>query len=257
MKVKRDIIEIDESLCNGCGQCVPACAEGAIEIVNGKARLVGEIYCDGLGACLGECPTGALTVVTREAEDFDPEAVEQRLETLREQEQARAEPLACGCPSSQIMDLRRTGKTPAPRQEHGRPTHSELTHWPVKLYLVPEHAPFLKDADILICADCAVVAHPAFHRDLLKDKVVLTACPKFDNAEAHVEKLARIFARTDIRSVTVVEMEVPCCSRLIALVAQALDRTGNNIPLQEIIVSRTGDILEKREQTKTFASIQS
>jgi len=166
MKVMRKIIEIDEELCDGCGECVPGCAEGAIEIIDGKARLVSESYCDGLGACLGECPNGAISIVDRKAEDFDEEAIEAYLKDKEKTENPVDLPLACGCPSTQVQTFipAFSGKEVMANASQSR-TESTLSHWPVQINLVPPNAPFLNGADLLIAADCTPVAYPNFHRD--------------------------------------------------------------------------------------------
>jgi len=238
MKVMRKIIEIDDELCDGCGQCVPACAEGAIEVVDGKARLVAEKYCDGLGACMGDCPKGAITIVEREAEDFDEDAVEQYLSS----KPAGPEPIpmACGCPSTQIVDL----SPGASGGGTGAGTASALGQWPVQINLVPAKAPFLKGADLLIAADCVPVAYPNFHQDFLKGKVVMVGCPKFDDVEAYIEKFTEIFKAADIHSITALVMEVPCCSALPVIIRRAMDAAGTNIPLEQLTISIRGEILK-------------
>ena len=188
MKVKRKIIEIDEELCDGCGQCVPACAEGAVQVVNGKAKLVSDKYCDGLGACLGECPNGAITMVDREAEEFDEEAVEEYLSSKAHEGISEEATLACGCPSTQVESFIpsvscQDANEPAVQAS----TTSALSHWPVQIRLVPASAPFLKGADLLVAADCTSVAYPNFHQDFLKGKVVMVGCPKFDDVEEYMK----------------------------------------------------------------------
>lgn len=245
MKITRKIIEIDDELCDGCGQCVPSCAEGAIQMVEGKARLVSEKYCDGLGACLGECPNGALSIVEREAEDFDEGAVEQHLRTRQETPSLEKETMACGCPSSLIQTF-----SPMPSPERSREAEvsgTALSHWPVQIRLVPPSAAFLKHADLLVAADCVPVAYPHFHRDFLKGKVVMIGCPKFDDVEGYVEKFTDIFRAGDIKSVTVLYMEVLCCSVLPRIVKQAMEAAGRKAPIREIVISAKGEILERAE----------
>jgi len=246
MKVMRKIIEIDDELCDGCGQCVPSCAEGAIEVIDGKARLVAEKYCDGLGACMGECPTGALRIVEREAEDFDEEAVEQYLS--EKPGNAEPVPMACGCPSSQIQTFipeASSGEPAATDPQAG--TGSALTHWPVQINLIPAKAPFLKGADLLIAADCVPVASPDFHRDFVKGKVVMVGCPKFDDVAGYINKFTDIFKIAGIRTITVVVMEVPCCSGLPMVVKRALEASGKEIPMEEVVISTRGEILKRRK----------
>ena len=246
MKVMRKILEIDEELCDGCGQCVPGCAEGAIEIIDGKARLVSESYCDGLGACLGECPNGAISIEEREAEDFDEEAVEVYLK--EKAEKPVDVPLACGCPSTLVQTFipTRFGKEALESNPQPR-TGSTLSHWPVQINLVPPNAPFLKGSDLLIAADCTPLAYPNFHQDFLKDKVVMIGCPKFDDVETYILKFTEIFKVADIKSITALIMEVPCCSGLPMIVKSAMEAAGKDIHMEEIVISTMGDIL-KREQ---------
>jgi len=245
MKVLRKIIEIDEGLCDGCGQCVPGCAEGALQIIDGKARVVADRYCDGLGACVGECPTGALKVIERETDEFDKEAVAQYLSGKEDDRGEMMDPLPCGCPSSTLQ----TFEPFAPRREANRPAAigetggTALTHWPIQIRLVPATAPFLKGSDLLVIADCAAVALPTLHRDLLKGKVVLMGCPKFDDVQDYIRRFADIFNTAGIRSVTTVVMEVPCCSGLPLIVKKGMEAAGRKIPLEEIVVSTRGEIL--------------
>lgn len=244
MKVKRKIIEIDEERCDGCGQCVPACAEGAIQIVEGKARLVAEKYCDGLGACLGECPNDALKIIERQAEDFDEEAVEEHL-ISRGQAQSPAESaMACGCPSAQIQSF----APPRSCQEFNQPAFgstagSALSHWPVQIRLVPPTAPFLKGADLLVAADCTPLAYANFHQDFLRGRVVMVGCPKFDEVQAYVQKFADIFRRGDIKSITVVVMEVPCCQGLPMIVKKGMEIANKKIPLAQVVISTRGEVM--------------
>lgn len=248
MKVTRKIIKIDEELCDGCGQCVPSCAEGALEIVDGKARIVADIYCDGLGACLGECPMGALEVIDREADEFDETAVEEFLEK-KEKEKKKEETLSpCGCPSANIQSFVSTG----PCQEANKPVAiqageeaSALQHWPVQIRLVPPTAPFLKGADLLVIADCVPIAFPSLHRDLLKGKAVMMGCPKFDEVQEYIDKFAEVFKTAGIKSVTTVIMEVPCCSGLPVIVKKGLEASGVNVPMEQVVISTRGKILER------------
>ncbi|OPY91005.1 MAG: ferredoxin [Syntrophus sp. PtaU1.Bin208] len=223
MKRIRKIIEIDEELCNGCGQCISACAESALALVDGKARVVSDNLCDGLGACLGECPTGALKIIEREAEEFDLCAVE----------------MARRCPSSQVVE---NVASDAPVSE-ARP--SALSHWPVKIRLVPEGAPFLQGADLLVVADCVPVAFPDLHGKFLPGKAVMVGCPKFDEVDLYVEKFAGIFRNAGIKRVTVAIMEVPCCSGLPRIVRRGMDLANQNIPMEVVVISRQGKIIEK------------
>ncbi len=247
MEIQRKIIHIDEERCDGCGQCVPACAEGAIEIVNGKARLVKDSYCDGLGACLGECPRDALHMIEREAEPFDHAAVEEHLKRM-EAEQKQSFPLARGggCPSAQMHVFKEDAATAGEHLDEGD-RKSALGHWPVQVRLVPPHAPFLKGADLLVAADCAPLAYPRFHRDFLQGKAVMIGCPKFDDPGEYVARFAEIFRTAGIKRVTVVDMEVPCCSALPRIVQEAMEMAQKKVPMEEVIIGVTGKVIKKKE----------
>ena len=243
MKVKRKIIDINEELCDGCGQCAIACAEGAIKIIDGKAKVISDNLCDGLGACIGDCPQGALKIVERETEEFDEDAVEKHLE-----QQKKAAPildtLACGCPSTQIQEF----STETMCRSASKPVslaseESVLSHWPVQIRLVPSNAPFLKGADLLVAADCVPVAYPAFHRDFLQGKKVMIGCPKFDDKESCVEKFAEIFKIAGIKSITCLIMEVPCCSGLPGILNKAMEKAGITIPVEKKVISNRGKII--------------
>lgn len=261
MKIKRKIIEIDEEKCDGCGQCVIGCAEGALEIIDGKARATSDNLCDGLGACLGECPQGALEIVEREAEAFDEAAVEAHLETQRAAASAQpaGDTLPCGCPSTQL-------KTFAPQtgcQKANQPTSLEtanrqvgagtaggasaLGHWPVQIRLIPPTAPFLKGADLLVVADCVPVAFPSLHQDFLQGRAVMVGCPKFDDTQAYIQKFTDIFKTAGIKSVTVMVMEVPCCSGLPGMVKKGMADAGVELPIEQVVISNRGQILEQRK----------
>ncbi|MGO9014531.1 MAG: 4Fe-4S binding protein [Dissulfurispiraceae bacterium] len=252
MGTMRKIVEINEDLCNGCGECVQSCAEGALQIIDGKARLVSEIYCDGLGACLKECPQGAIKITEREAAAFDEHATEEYLKE-KSVKQESVGTLNCGCPSSRLQMF---GSSPC--SEANKPSAhvnnisstSALTHWPVQIRLVPPTAPFLKGANLLVAADCTPVAYPDFHSDFLKDKVIMMGCPKFDNADEYIQKFADIFRTADIRSVTVVIMEVPCCSKLPVIVERGMAIAGKQIPVEEVVISTRGYVLPSK-QAKT------
>ncbi len=248
MTVERKIIEIDEDLCTGCGQCIIQCAEGALEIIDGKAKIVADKFCDGLGACLNECPTGALKIIKREAEDFDETAVEEHLKDLKDREEQAAPSAACGCPSAKMQSFSR----PFPYQP-GSESHEaenappELSHWPVQIRLVPPTAPFLKNADLLVAADCTPIAYRSFHKDFLQGRVIMIGCPKFDDAPGYVEKFAQIFSQSSVRSITVVVMEVPCCQGLPLIIKRAMEIAGKNIPMDLAIVSVRGEIIKKEK----------
>lgn len=247
MKTLRKIIEIDEELCDGCGQCVPSCAEGSLQIIDGKAKIVSDNLCDGLGACIGECPTGALQIVEREAEEFDEIAVEKYLAEKEAEKQNQQPILACGCPSTNIEMFApasscREANIPACFEDG----ESALSHWPVQIRLVPPTAPFLKGADLLVLADCCGIAIPTLHKDLLKGRVVMIGCPKFDDIQEYIDKFADIFKTADIKSVMAVVMEVPCCSGLPMIVKKGMEAAEKNIPIQELIIGTRGKILEQR-----------
>jgi Pyruvate/2-oxoacid:ferredoxin oxidoreductase delta subunit len=254
MKVVRKIIEIDDELCDGCGNCVPSCAEGALEIVDGKARVVADIYCDGLGACLGECPVGALKIVEREADDFDEEAVEEFLAQKKANEATapKVMPIVSGgCPSARMQTFEPAPAGSAVAQSDtasaGRHAETALSHWPVQIMLVPPTAPFLKGADLLVLADCVAVAFPTLHQDFLQGKAVMMGCPKFDDAQHYIDKFAQICKVSGIKSITSVVMEVPCCSALPMIVKKGMELSGTPIPMEEVVISTRGKVLERRQ----------
>lgn len=236
---RREIIRIDEDKCDGCGQCVTACAEGAIQIVDGKAKLISETYCDGLGACIGECPQGAISIEQHEAEAFDPEAVRQHMTAADDRK------LPCGCPSTMAQTLEPSESIPADSDSlNVSVIPSQLGNWPVQIRLVPVTAPYLQGAKVLIAADCVPFALGDFHRRLLAGRVVLVGCPKLDDAQFYREKLTELFKQNDIQSVEVAYMEVPCCLGLVRLVSNALAECDKRIPLTTIKVGIKGEILE-------------
>ena len=259
MKVVRKIIEIDDDLCDGCGNCVPSCAEGALQIIDGKARVIADIYCDGLGACLGDCPTGALSIVEREADEFDEEAVEELLakQKAEKDKKSATEPetipmVSGGCPSARMQSFDAPAQqpaavSPAETAPVGEEMESALAHWPVQIMLVPPTAPFLKGADLLVLADCVPVAFPTVHRDFIQGKSVLLGCPKLDNAEFYIEKFAQICKQSGVKSITSVVMEVPCCSGLPMIVKKGMELSGVEIPMEEVVISTRGKILERRQ----------
>jgi Fe-S-cluster-containing hydrogenase component 2 len=238
--MKRNIIHIDEEKCNGCGLCVPACAEGAIQIIDGKAKLVADNLCDGLGACLGHCPQDAIHIEEREADDFDETAVEKNQgETDHAVRTKTHDQHSGGCPSTRLMSFEKRSATNLSRDGGQK---SALANWPVQLKLVPVSAPFLKGADLLLAADCAPFAYADFHQELLSGKVLLIGCPKLDNAQEYQEKLASILEQNDIRSLTVAHMEVPCCSGLVHLAQQALEQSGTGLELQTVCIGINGNL---------------
>ncbi len=232
----REIVHIDEEKCDGCGDCVPACAEGAIQIIDGKARLLAERFCDGMGACLGHCPKGAITVERREAEDFDEAAVEEHLTGDRHRPESLERPqfgpsAAAGCPGSQMRHLKPQAK-PAPDPSDRLEQQSCLRHWPVQLALVPPGAPFLKGANLLICADCVPFAVPDFHQRYLAGRAVLVGCPKLDDLQAYYEKLQEIFRAAGPSRITVLRMEVPCCGGIAQAAQMARAKAAAEAPLE-------------------------
>lgn len=245
-KVSRKIIEIDDERCDGCGQCVPACAEGAIQVIDGKAKLVADKFCDGLGACLGDCPNDALRVIERLADEFDEKAVEQHLKAAAKPDEGAGQTMACGCPSTQVRSFETNKARPmaGPSVGTGR-DESALTHWPIQIRLIPPTAPFLKGADLLVLADCVAGAYPGLHRDLIAGRVVLMGCPKLDDAEAYIEKFAEIFETAKPRSLTIAMMEVPCCSGLAHIVREALKASRASIPVDELVFSVRGEPMER------------
>jgi NAD-dependent dihydropyrimidine dehydrogenase PreA subunit len=239
----REIVKIDEDKCNGCGLCVPACAEGAIQIIDGKARLLADNLCDGLGACLGHCPEDAIIIEQRPADEFDEAAVEQHLHqqgSSPAQAHAHAHPHGGGCPSSRVMS---STSAPSANQADAAVTRqSQLRQWPVQLHLVPPTAPFLQGADVLLAADCVPFAYADFHKDFLQNKALLIACPKLDNTEPYVAKLTAMIQQSQVKSITVMHMEVPCCTGLIHLARQAVEASGCEVRLDTIRIGLQGDI---------------
>lgn len=279
MPATRKIIRIDEEKCTGCGQCIPNCPEGALQVIDGKARLISDLFCDGLGACVGNCPEGAMTVVERPAEPYDearvmegivragPNTIAAHLKHLKdhgacdwynaaiaylkergipvpveEKSDCACPTLACGCPGSQVREL-----APEPAEpcccsgvDDTAARPSRLRNWPVQLTLVPVSAPYLKHADLLIAADCVAAAHPDFHDSLVRGRILLVACPKLDDAEAYLAKLTAMFRENAPNSVTVAHMTVPCCFGLVHLVKQAIAASGRTIPYAEVTIDTDG-----------------
>jgi NAD-dependent dihydropyrimidine dehydrogenase PreA subunit len=247
-KIVRKVIKINEELCNGCGECVPSCAEGAIQIIDGKARLVSDKFCDGLGACLGECPMGALSFEEREADEYDETAVHTRLKEIGRSSEQREEmhlkrDSACGhggCPGSRVVDFRsdaaRTHAADAPKLP------SELRQWPVKLNLANPSAPYFLGADLVLAADCTAFACASFHPELLKGKALAIGCPKFDGVQDYIQKLKSIIETARVTSITVVHMEVPCCTGLLFAAKEAIRELGSDVLLESVVISIRGDI---------------
>jgi Pyruvate/2-oxoacid:ferredoxin oxidoreductase delta subunit len=233
VKTTRKIVNIDEAKCNGCGQCATACVEGAIKIINGKAKLVSETYCDGLGACLGKCPQDAITVTERESLPFNEEAAKVHANA------AVHESVHAGCPGTAIREFERAE---APVREGGEPRESLLRNFPFQLALVPPTAPFLKEAELVLASDCVPFAYAAFHEDFLAGHTLLIDCPKLNEFEPHKSKLTEIIKRNNLKSLTVVRMEVPCCSGLTYMAEEAIKASGTNLPLREVVIGVGGEI---------------
>jgi len=262
---KRKIIKIDAEKCNGCALCIPNCPEGALQIIDGKARLVSDLFCDGLGACMGNCPQGAITIEEREAQKYDEKKVmanivtqgenviQAHLKHLKEHnangylqealDYLKAGKTPCGCPGARLMDLKKENKAPAAGEPYTK-SESQLSQWPVQIMLLPPSAPFFEGADLLIAADCVPFAYADFHRDLLKGKVLLVGCPKLDDIKIYAEKLNQVFQHNNVRSVTYAHMEVPCCSGLISVIKSAIAQSGKEIPFKEITISIKGERIQ-------------
>ncbi len=274
--MKRKIIKIDEDKCTGCANCIPDCPEGALQLIDGKARLVSDLFCDGLGACIKACPVDAMTVEEREAEPYDEFKVmenivkggknvikahlkhlkdhgedklhAQAIEFLRQHnieipQPDEEKPLPCGCPGTMQKDLR-VNKPKIPSETGSAATQSELNNWPVQLKLLNPNATYLKNADLIIAADCTAFAYANFHKKFLKNRVLIMFCPKLDSdLETYIEKLARIFAIQDINSVSMVHMEVPCCGGVEMIVKEAMVKAQKNIILKDYTVSLNGELV--------------
>jgi ferredoxin len=270
---ERKIIHIDAGKCNGCGLCIPNCPEGAIQIIDGKARLVSDLFCDGLGACLGHCPQGAITIEEREAQKYNERKVMENivkqgenvirahLEHLESHRQAeylkeateylkekgitvhsdsRQEHAHSGCPGSKIVDLKKK-EAETSGDSAVVAGASQLANWPVQIKLVPAFAPYLNNADLLIAADCVPFAYAGFHQDLLKGKVLLVGCPKLDDINLYKEKFIQILKNNQIKSITYAHMQVPCCFGMVPVIQEAIESCGKNIPFQEVTVSIQGE----------------
>ncbi|MBN2180945.1 MAG: 4Fe-4S binding protein [Sedimentisphaerales bacterium] len=234
--VKRNIIKIDEDKCNGCGQCVNACAEGAIQIINGKAKLISEIYCDGLGACLGTCPQDAITIEQREAAEFDEEATKKHLANTKNTGKS-VDFLCPGLMAAKIRD--KNDQDASPTAVAGV---SRLSHWPVQLKLVSPAAPYFADADLLLVADCVPFAMGDFHEKFLKNHSVVVGCPKLDDSSFYVDKLGQILTANKLKSLTVVHMEVPCCRGLTQIVKQAISKNKIEMAFEDVTIDLQGNI---------------
>ena len=270
---KRKIIKINEKKCTGCGLCIPNCPEGALQIIDGKARLISDLFCDGLGACIGHCPEGAITIEEREAKPYEEtkimenivkqgknvikahlehlrdhgetEYLNQALEVLKKknienpiEKSAKHAHAPSGCPGMKIMQFDKT-KTKNAKQKESM--SSELRQWPIQIMLVPPHAPYLKDADLVVAADCVPFSYANFHEDILKDKTLLIGCPKLDDAEYYKEKITSILKENNIKSVSCVRMEVSCCFGLVSIMKEALKTSGKDIPFYEHTITISGE----------------
>jgi len=268
-KIKRKIIQIEEEKCNGCGLCIPSCPEQALQIVetkNGpKVRLVKELYCDGLGACLGNCPTGALEVIEKEAEQYDdaatiehikkvaPEMLDLHIKHMKEhgmhteENSDKKDTLPCGCPgtlsSSWGKNSQKNNSECCTENNVTQNVMSQLTNWPIQLNLVNTSAPYLQNADIVIAADCTAFSYGNFHNEFIKGKILIIACPKLDDTEFYKNKLLQLFKTTNIKSATVVNMEVPCCFGIQNLVKEAIKNSGKKIPYCDITIGLKGNIV--------------
>ena len=248
--MKRKIVSIDEHLCNGCGLCVSACHEGAIQLVDGKAKLISDSYCDGLGDCLPACPVDAIKIVERDAAEYDEAAVAAHMTAAKGHAPAAAPaapkpPLPCGCPGQMAKSIART-PVPKALPEDGAPAAApvaQLGNWPVQIKLVNSRAPYLQNAALLVAADCTAFAYADIHRKFMRNKVTLIGCPKLDEGD-YAEKLTAILQANEIKSVTVLRMEVPCCGGIASAVQRALQASGKTIPWQVVTISTDGEILE-------------
>lgn len=254
----RQMIKIDEEKCNGCGLCVTGCAEGALQVVDGKAKLVSETYCDGLGACIGECPQDAITFESREADNFDEAATIDHLMKSGRSVQAHLDHMAAHadgggheghshghaghvCPSAKTID--RTKDAACRESASTGEVPSELRQWPLKLYLVNPSASFFEDADLLLAADCVPFAFGGFHPEMLRGKTLVAGCPKFDDTELYLEKLTNILSLHNVKSITVAQMEVPCCSGMTRLAQAAVQASGKQVPVQTITIGLDGELM--------------
>lgn len=261
---KRKIIKIDPDKCNGCGLCIPNCPEGALQIIDGKARLISDLFCDGLGACIGHCPQGAINIEEREAEKYDEKKVmdnivKQGKNTIIAHLRHLKEHNEFGYLKEAMDYLVTKGIKVRPGDLMGTPcagsggcpgsrvVDSKLNTWPVQLKLVPAFAPFLNGADILIAADCVPFAYADFHEDLLKGKICLVGCPKLDDIAYYKEKISQIVANNDIKSITYAHMEVPCCFGLLPVIKEAIKQSGKKIPFSDVEISIKGDRINKED----------
>jgi Pyruvate/2-oxoacid:ferredoxin oxidoreductase delta subunit len=236
----RKIVKIDENKCSGCGLCIPNCAEGALQIIDGKAKLVKDIYCDGLGACLGHCPMDAISITERDAEEFDEKATHEYLN------KKPVKAFSKGCPGSRAMMFKNTTNNEVQTEGENQPkVNSKLSQWPVQLMLVPVSAPYFKEADLLVTADCVPFAYGNYHNDFLKDRALVVGCPKLDDNKYYTEKLEEIIKINNLKSITVLRMEVPCCGGMAMAVKSAREKSGVNIPIEIITIGIQGNIISR------------
>ena len=243
--MKRDILYIDEEKCNGCGLCIPNCVEGALKIIDGKAKLVDESFCDGLGACIGHCPQDAIQIIERDAPEFDEVAVEKHLKEMEDEpaDVPVVKEVACGCPGSMVVDFRTDEKAPAAQAGMSQRQESGLRQWPVQMTLVSPDASYYRDSELLVAADCVPFAYANFHSDFLAGKSVVIGCPKLDDAASYVVKLATIVKNNDIKGITLVNMEVPCCFGLQSIVEEAVKKSGKVLPIRQTVITIRGEKL--------------
>ncbi|MCR1933819.1 MULTISPECIES: ATP-binding protein [Clostridium] len=245
----RKIVDIDKEKCNGCGLCVSACHEGAIELIEGKAVLISDEYCDGLGDCLPECPTGAIKIIEREAAEYNEELVQKKMNMKDSLEKNNKDKMPCGCPGTMARSIKRPIKNvnlnieKEDDKSHRKITMgSELQQWPVQIKLINTRAPYLQDADLLIAGDCTAYAYGDFHNKFIKNRITLIGCPKLDDNEYYKEKIAEILKNNNIKSITVARMEVPCCGGIVNAVKQAMLKSETIVPFNEVIISTDGRI---------------
>ena len=244
----RKIIEINQEKCNGCGLCIDACHEGALQLIDGKAVLISDEYCDGLGDCLPECPTDAIQIIEREAAEYDDELVQARLKARKEAEGVKENhPYhgGCSCPGTKAATIKQVLRKPqiAEVDEVERP--SELRQWPIQLNLINPQASYLQNADLLIAADCTAYAYAAFHEKFMKERITLIGCPKLDDNEYYIKKIAEILKRNNPRSVKVVRMDVPCCSGIVRAVKEAMLQSKTVVPYSEVTINSQGQIVNQ------------
>ncbi len=245
--MKRKIVQIDQKKCDGCGLCIETCHEGAIELVNGKAQLVSDIYCDGLGDCLGECPRDAIIIIEREADPYDDAAVQQRLREQKANKAGHSQgAVGGGCPGMRMMQFKDDSQSQVSQKDGSEPAQpSALRQWPIQLALVPVNAPYWQDADILISADCVAYALGDFQSRLLQGRRMVMACPKLDQrVNDYIEKLSAILETNNIRSLTVAYMEVPCCHGMLRIAGQAVAASGKSMPVRKMKIGIQGDVIE-------------